>query len=102
MSTGYGRPWTHVGRRVPHNPVVIEGDQYCLHCKEWESAETEGRYEGTCFATKQWCKQCGTVISYSVVRGQGTPDQVRRATDWATSREHITRELRSVIHGKVR
>ena len=81
------RPWYHVGNHVQHNPVVVEGQQYCLHCKEWESAVTENRYEGQIFANKQWCKKCGRVISYSVYGDKGDPTLRSRAQSWATSRE---------------
>lgn len=102
MIHGTGIPWHHVGHRVLHHPVVAIGDVYCLHCKEWDSGAEEARYEGKVYAKKQWCRKCGTVIAYSVYDGGGTETQRRRAQAWATSREHITRELRSVSDGQVR
>lgn len=102
MSTGYGMPWHHVGRRVLHNPMQALGEQYCLGCKEWQSGQQEGRYEGEVFATKVWCRKCGTVITYSVTGPRGTPDQLRRASQWARAREVITREPRSVTDAQIR
>lgn len=88
LTTNRAKPWHHAGHRILE-PFTVEGDQYCLHCKEWDSGERDARYEGNVYASKTWCRKCGTVINYAVYDGGGSRRQYDRAQRWATSKEPV-------------
>lgn len=86
-TTSRNRPWHHVGYRILRPFSGPEGQQWCRPCQAFTDVQHEGRFEGTVYADKTWCRRCGGVTAYGVYNQHHDPAVGRRAREWAMARE---------------
>lgn len=98
LTTHRSRPWHHVGHRVLRPFADAEGKDrlgeerkvgYCLRCMEYGTGQREGRFEGSVYAFKEWCRRCGSILQFGVYNQSGDASAAERARQWATTRERI-------------